>query len=394
VQWVRVGSAVANRAITGLAARRVPGSTEDRQIIATVWNYSTDAHDTVVEVLHGPRLLARQALHLPPRQRETVAIDLNGLDGVIHARLSGDDALPGDDQRFAVLAPPRLARVLLVSRGSFFLEKALAVNPSVSLMRAADARHEIAPDVDVVVCDRCETLPAAGRAVLMIPALRPADPAPLTVSLPEHPIAGAVAPVGALASAGGGAEVPQDAAIVLRAGSQPAIIAYERDGRRVVEWRLDLDDGTFTMSTAFPILLDNVLAWLDARTEDVTAVQAGDPLHWILRDSGSGAGVTIVRPDGTSAQTSVRGRRLTTTDTTAVGIYEVRGDGDARPFVVNPVTHGESDLSQGGEAPSAPPQPGGARAAGTADLTPLLIALAFALLALEWRARSGGRRPA
>ena len=393
VRWVGVGSAAANLAITKLAARAVPGSAADRQLIVTVWNYSGEAHDTVVEVRHDERLLRSASVHLPPRQRETVALDLEDLDGVIEARLPGGDALAGDDRRFAVLAPPPRARVLLVSRGNFFLEKALAVNPSVSLASTGSTSEANDPAVDVVVCDRCESLPAGDSAVLMIPSLRYAGPAPLTVSLPEHPIAGQVAPIGTLAAAGESAPTPPDASIILRAGGHPAILAYERDGRRVVEWRLDLTDSTFTLNPAFPMLFDNVLAWLDARAENATSVLAGEPLHWILRDSGAADGLTVVRPDGSPARASVSGRRLTTTDTTMVGIYEVRWDGTVRSVAVNPVTDGESDLAQGGE-PTPPPSAPAERASGTVDLTPFLVVLALTLLTLEWRARSGGRRAA
>jgi hypothetical protein len=331
---------------------------------------------------------------LPPRQRETVALDLEDLDGVIEARLSGGDALPGDDLRFAVLAPPQRARVLLVSRGNFFLEKALAVNPSVSLARTEDTSEANDPAVDIVVCDRCESLPAGDRAVLMIPALRYAGPVPLTVSLPEHPIAGQVAPVGTLATPGQITTVPPDASIIFRAGGHPAILAYERDGRRAVEWRLDLTDSTFTLNPAFPMLFDNVLAWLDARAENATSVRAGEPLHWLLPDRRAANGVTVVRPDGSPARANVSGRRLTTTDTTMVGIYRVRVEDVARSFAVNPVTDGESDLTQGGEPIPASSAPEAPRAGGTADLMPLLAVLALTLLTLEWRARSGGRRAA
>lgn len=395
VRWVHIGNTLPNRAITRLATRGVPGSPRAREMIATVWNYSTDEHDAVLEVLHGQRVLARRAVHLQPRQGETAVITVDGVDGAIEARLSGDDALAADDQRFAVLAARRVARVLLLGRGSFFLESALAANPAVVVDRATGAGTGIHPDVDVVVCDRCATLPPRGRGVLMIPPVQPADPAPLIVSLPEHPIAEAVAPVGPLVPGSAGADVPQDALTILRVGGRPAIIAYERDGRRVVEWRLDLSESRFTTSTTFPILLDNVLAWLDGRTEDVTAIRAGEPLHWILRNPASSSRPEIVGPDGGAIRARVSGQRLTTTDTTAVGIYEVRGDGTPRTFVVNPVTDGESDLSRGAATPpSAPVSHRPVTSPGAADHTALLLLVALALLSLEWRARSGGRRPA
>jgi hypothetical protein len=88
------------------------------------------------------------------------------------------------------------------------------------------------------------------------------------------------------------------------------------------------------------------------------------------------------------------GRRLTTTDTTMVGIYRVRVDGVARSFAVNPVTDGESDLAHGGEPTPASSAPEAPRASGTADLMPLLAVLVLTLLTLEWRARAGGRRAA
>ena len=393
-QWVRVGSALGNRAITALAGRRLPESPASGQVVATVWNYSPQATDADVEILQRGSVVARRRLRLEPGRARTIAVDVTDAGGVVQARLTGTgDALPADDQRLTVIPEATVARVLLLTRGHFFLEQALTVNPAVSLEIAPAGLDSAGADVDVVVCDRCENIPQVGRAVLMIPVLRRGSPAPVTVSLPQHPIAAALEHVGAWAAAAEGPSVLDGGEIVLRAGGRPALIAHERNGRKIVELRLDLLEGGFPLSTAFPVVLDNVLAWLVGRSAEAN-ILAGDVFRTRLRTTVPSVVVSIVGPDGAPVRTSVDGGILTTTDTLAAGAYEIRGDGATRPFTVNPVTDGESDLSRHGEPASDSIDPSAGATTAASEQAPLLILLACGLLMLEWHARTGERQGA
>jgi hypothetical protein len=392
-RWVSIGRPAANRAITSLTARRLPESPGTAQVIATIRNYSSSGSEVDLEILQAQRTVSRRTLRLEPQGYETVAVDVAVEEGSIHARLSGSDGLATDDQRFAVVPALRPARVLLIGRASFFLERALAVNPAVTLTTAPTGSSGPHSGIDVVVCEGCDSVPPSGDGVLLIPAHSFEDPATLTVSQPRHAIAAAMPAGGASVLSGEAGGLPEGADIVLRAGGRPALITYERDGRRVAELRVDVQRGGFPLSSSFPVLLEHTIAWLDRREDRAPGLPAGEPLHWRLRSDARPSDLSIVGPDGSELRSQVNGGVLTTTDTLAVGEYRVRGDGPDLPFTVNAVTEAESDLTR--MAPRSA-QPAASSVAGTTarvDPAPFLLLLAVALLGFEWRARSGGRRP-
>lgn len=394
-RWITIGHPAGNQAITSIAARRLPANPGDGQVVTTVWNHAAEPVDTEVEITQEDRIVARQALHLEARRSAVIVTDVAGIGGVIHARLTTTDALAVDDERATVVAPLRQARVRLVTPGSFFLERALETNPSVALQVAApdDAAAPLR-DSDILVCDRCGTLPAAGRAVLMIPAIPKGSPAPMTISQPGHPIASLLDVGGVLGAGASLAPPPAGAEIVLRAGPDPALVAYEQDGRRVVELRLDVDAAGFPLSAAFPVLLDNVLAWLGGRGENAAAIVSGEPLRWRL-PAATLDGASIIGPDGRPLNGGIDRQAVWTTETDAVGIYGIHAGVARHQVAVNAMTEGESDLAPADAVP--PSAVAAAQVAPSAIRTeagPLLLLLAVVLLMLEWEARVRGTRAA
>jgi hypothetical protein len=291
-------------------------------------------------------------------------------------------------------------RVRLVTRGSFFLEHALAADAAlaVDVSHATDVdgaardRH----DMGVLICDGCRALPDARAGVLWIPpadGARPPSLEALTLADPDHPIARGLEVTGL-----SGAVLPRPSNapaedVIVRAGNAPAVVAYDHAGRRVVELNLDLASSTLPLDIAFPVFLAHAIDWLGERGENATMIVAGEPLHWSRGDLPVAAAVTVTGPDGRSMPTGASDREIVVTDTSAAGIYHVRAAGTDRVFVVNPATATESDLS----APSAPavpassPAPGGSTA-GRVEFPALLLVAALLMLAVEWRQRCRGAK--
>jgi hypothetical protein len=393
VNWVLVGRPAANQAITALAARRLPAEPNDGQIITTIRNHAPAAAARDLEITQDTRVISRQRVELGPHRSVTIVSDVESIGGVVRARLAGADALAHDDERAALVPSLERTRVLLVGAHSFFLERALATNPNVTLEIAAPAASP--KDVDIVVCDRCVEPPPDGRSLLIVRNIGAAAAGPVSVSLADHPIAAMLDLGGVLAAGAAAGPVPQGADVVLRAGPQPAVIAYQDNDRRVVEVRLDIATTGFPLHPAFPVLLDNVLGWLVSRGENTSALAAGEPLRWKLRAPAAANDVLITGPDGRAVDASVSGAMVTTTRTGAPGVYTIRAGGVTQPFVVNPVSEGESDVAMADA--TAPQQVRSLPPAVTTsnwDLSPILLVLALALLGLEWRARVGRARVA
>ena len=124
-------------------------------------------------------------------------------------------------------------------------------------------------------------------------------------------------------------------------------------------------------------------------------------LRWTAGDPRLASSITIAGPSGENVAVHAAGRHVTSTATTAAGVYRVRSGAAERTFVVNPTTETESDLSAPVVPPSSEPavieqrpgDPGSSRAFAVNNqrsaISVLLLA-ALSLLVLEWHYSSRG----
>ena len=175
IHMTTVGSRSDNVGITAMSARRSYERPEVLEVVATVRNFGHEpvAFDAVLYVdgvsadIQPVRLdalaMAGEALS---RGSVTVlafdSIEFPGA-GAIEVALRVDDALSADNRAWTIVEPSRRIRVLLVSRGSLFLENALSTL-SIELVRITPGDYERVDDdvlmegkrslFDVVVFDR------------------------------------------------------------------------------------------------------------------------------------------------------------------------------------------------------------------------------------------------
>jgi len=201
----------------------------------------------------------------------------------------------------------------------------------------------------------------------------------LSVVKPEHPIASSLSLAQLVATPR--ATGVESGDVIVRAGGAAAVIASERDGRRLVELRFEPVQET-AMSTAFPILIANAIRWLDGRRDNATQVLAGEPLHWTLPNETRSVAVT--GPDGKTRAAQVHGQNVTVADTGMPGVYTVRTAVAERLFAVNPAVDGESDLRAADNTTGAQPTAGRQRFSSGVPIMRMLLLLAALLLAVEW----------
>ena len=242
VQWITVGHPAPNVAVTSVAARRFPSAPADGEVVTNVRNYGAAASTVDVEVSQDGRAPERRRLRMEPGEATVIVTRIAEIGGVVRARIVTPDALPIDNERLAIVPPRQTTRVLLVGGRSFFLGRALSTHPDLVVDATQPDTLGGEPDShDVIVCDPCPAAPAGSAGVLIVATGgTPSEPAPLTISLPDHPLAAALEVPQILASTLMGPALPADAEVVLRAGGAPAVIAYEREGRRFAELRLDM----------------------------------------------------------------------------------------------------------------------------------------------------------
>ena len=397
-----------NVAITRLATRPLLNSPQTSEVLLEIANFGRTAARGNVELAFDGRLLEVKPFAIEPGARKTevfptVPRPSRNTRGWLTARLDSQDALATDNTAYAVLPadPPR--RVLLVTKGNWFLEKLLAADQGLTfeLIEPSAMTPDLAAKFDAVVLD--SFLPegfdlAASHGNLLFIKQSPfADGGPpleqplISETDARHPALRLVNLQNVTFLRAASLAVPKldgwSWQTPILAFGHPLMITGERRAtppQRVAALALDVTDSDLPLRVAFPLLISNTLHWLAG--ENVVAI------------SSLAAGETLALAEGETIGTEPQ--MLSTPAAAPLpanvarnffqpltnGFYPLTTAGGPRWLAVNTFSEAESDLR------TAPPEaeaPVSLPAVSLAALTawPIWRYLALAALALftaEW----------
>ncbi len=422
-----------NVGITSLTARPLPNSPETDEVLVEIENFGARRQAGNVELSFEGQLLDVKPFDLAPGERRAdvypalvsrarIANPRGWLTA--HLDLPADekaaDAYAPDDDAYAVVPPPRPLRVLLVTKGNWFLESLLKADDRVrfdqlepGVFQSAQAAGFDAVILDDFVPDgwTADALPKGNYLFLGKGPFAEETPAlehpPITdvdagssllylVSLREVTILRARA-----------WSLPNDPdsaawrwAAPVRSLDRPLVLTGERKGQRLVALAFGASDSDLPLRVAFPLLIHNALQFVDNRDEaaDVTgrSVRAGETTTLA-------PGETLWTRPQMAYQPLPAGGIPDAERTVGPGVFQpVRNgyylrrsaDGTDAWLAVNTGDRTMSALNAPGAAAAASsepaPAPTAARLAGwweAARVWPpwvYLALMAFALCALEW----------
>jgi hypothetical protein len=396
VVYHRFGRRADNRGIVALDVRAHPDDPARRAVFAAIANAATNPTPARVELLFDGQLLETRLLELGPRETRPVIFTVTQeRDGIFTLRLVEADDLPADNEASVVSRLPQPVKVLLVSRGNRFLEKALAAVPRATVTVAADCADE-AREFDVVVLD--DVLPAVWPAGNLL-AVRVAPTnwvevtgrieAPAIVDWRNtHPLLRFVTFDNVAVAEALTAKTPTWAAPLVEARETALILAGEVDRRRVIWLGFDTLQSTWPLRVSFPIFIANAVEWLNPATAAAARllVHAGDPLRLPLTEPVREARVRL--PDGAERVLALdsAAREVVFGETARRGVYRVSAGTNEVAFAVNLLDAAETDLTpqteiRFGRYARAEAEP--VRVANL-ELWRWFVAAALAVLLFEW----------
>lgn len=388
VRFVGVGGGGDNLAITALATRQGEGGP---QAFLRVANFGSTNVEPLVEFSANGALFDARRLSVPARgHADTILTDLPYNLRLLQAHLAIDssfvDSLFIDNTAWTVHAPPASGRVLLISEGNLFLERALAALPGIELIRSTP-QHPV-PDTDgnggdeeyaLVVCDGAVTgtLPSANLWLIGPPYLPP----PLGGGTRAEPEGSAEVKGGQIFTAttitrvasddpllryvdldevhvlqARRIEPPPGARVLVEAQGGPLLFVAERPGGRLAVLTFDLRDSDLPLHIAFPILTANLMNWLLPRGglphpagEGRGVVRPGDAVP--VQPVPEASQVHVVAPDGTRHVLQMDEQALLFAATDRLGLYRVEQldrSGELLQsdlFAVNLFDQAESDIA-------------------------------------------------
>lgn len=294
----RVGERLNNVAITALDVRANPEDPSQRAVFASLSNLTSERLETTVELSFGGELLDVRPVEVAAGETTPLVFVVNQqADGVFSVRHTAADDLAVDNQASVASRLPKPVKVLLVTRGNRFLERALRAAGGVELSVVGQPPAETAA-WDVVVLD--DVTPAVWPEGSVL-AIRSAAPDWFEVRGPvatpvvidwktSHPLLRFVSLDNVQIGEALGIGVPRWGTVLAEAPQTPLLVAGELGRRRVVWVGFDVLASTWPLRVSFPMFVANAVEWLNPSSA------AGERLN--LR---TGEPIRIGLPEGTTA---------------------------------------------------------------------------------------------
>ena len=409
VPWMRilsVGTPRNNVGITGLSFRRTLSGEETYEMFLAVHNFGRAAVSVPLVVTADRAPVFSRTLSLASGELRTLSVPWKGsTTGRVEARIQAEDDFPVDDRAYAVFAPARRVRVLIVGPGSFFLQKAFGSLPGVTVHTAAEPEalsgetRTLAPAGadDVVVFDGVEPPPLEQGNFVCFGVVPPNLPIHVTGRMARpavtgwsrsNPLLESISLSGLTIGSALRMEPGPGFTQLAASRESPLMLSWNQKGLKVLLVGFDPAQSDFPLRTGFPLLLANALSWFFPSWLTVQAdqVQAGSPR--MLSVTGSST-VTVVKPDGARESAASTGDSVVFFDTHQVGYYRVEAGGQASEFAVSLSSESESDIQprftgQAGRTAYAEAAAPAAGAGGDSFAWMAFAIAALALILLEW----------
>jgi hypothetical protein len=353
VTYHREGTRCDNIGITTLDVRDNPENHKERAIYTSIVNYSTNTQQTVLNLLFDQQIVDTRPLGLAPGETSPQVFSATQeRDGIFTVKIDAKDDLAADNQASVVSLLPQPIRVLLVTHGNRFMEKALRSASGVELSVSTDT-VDGAPDSDVVVLD--DVVPTAwpkgsvlafhvagtnlfqdGWTNIESPAIvdwKNTHPLLRYINLDNIQISEAV-----------GVRTPAWGVPLVEARQTPLLLAGELSRQKIIWIGFDTLQSTWPLRVSFPMFIANAVEWLNPASSKSREflLHAGEPFRYAPSQPVDSVEITL--PGGVKKTIPAAGNReFVFGDTTRQGTYRLRAGTNEVAFCVNVLDATESN---------------------------------------------------
>jgi Ca-activated chloride channel family protein len=273
LRFVNVGRAANNVAITAVDIRPYRESRRDYEVFAALKNNGSERVTAQLELLNNDKTVdVREVSMEPGAERREIFTNFRIEPGTLLVRLDARDALESDNAAYGVLGAPRKTEVTLVSRGNYFLEKALRAHADVNVTKVKPEDFASKKEADLVIFDNASAGRLAPGNYIFINAFPPvggfaelgAEQTPVIFDWnEEHPVLRFVELRDVTIQRAKKLKLPEASLVLAESRETPLLVYYSGEGVNALIFTFDLYDSTLPLRAAFPILISNCIEFLE-----------------------------------------------------------------------------------------------------------------------------------
>jgi Ca-activated chloride channel homolog len=349
-----VGTRHVNVGIVNMDVRTNPDNPTQRAVFATIQNSATNDQPVQAELIFDNQVVGVKSLLLKPKETSPQVFTVDQpRDGVFTLKLNVQDDLAVDNSASVVSLLPLPIKVLLVTPGNRFLEKALRAVPTVE-MASVNQLTDDAELFDLVVLDN--VLPAVWpkpnvlainlASTNLFPSWSRHEGPPIVDWKGNHPLLRFVNFDNVAIAESLAVQPPSWGLSLVDSPTTPLLLAGEIKRQRIVWVGFDTLQSTWPLRISFPIFIANTVEWLNPAADRAAqlTIKSGDPFRMILPENVASAEITL--PDGsTRTRTTDARRELLFGETHKQGIYRVKAGTNEVLFCANLLDNLETDTT-------------------------------------------------
>jgi hypothetical protein len=360
--YYKIGLGNRNLGIVSMDVKSHPEDPEQRAIFASIANSSDAPFNTDVELHFNDQLLEVRALALEATNTQPLVFFApQVVNGVFTVSLTAEDDLSTDNQASMVSLMPTPVRVLLLTEGNKFLEKALrSASPALELT-VSDFVIDAADQYDLAVIDdttplvwpNINTMAIRSAPTNWFTGMAPIKNPPIVDWKSTHPLLRYVNFDNVQIAEAYRVDPPAWGIPLLESPSTPLLLVGEINQRRVVWTAFNPLQSTWPLRISYPIFMANAVDWLNPASQNTSQlqIQAGKPFRLNLYQTIAAA--TVTWPDGREENLPLApdSREVVFGNTTQQGIYQLKAGTNETVFCVNLLDADESSIRPKDELP-------------------------------------------
>jgi len=347
VVYRSIGKGGANVAVEALG---VTDSPKGRLLYAGLRNYGSEKRSVTLSLYADGKAVDSLRLDVPAHGSQGRTVAAPAGVRLYEAKLDSKDSLSADDYGAVSADPSASLRVLRVGGEDPFLDRALSLDPRVTLDKAPVLPSDGGEAYDLVVFDGIASQPVKSRGVLIFGNAGPGAPvevqgtakAPHLTTAETTPILKGVDFDGVFIDSAQRVQAKPGGEVLARTSAGPLVVAERRPNSRALYVAFSPLESDFPLQVGFPIFVANALDFLGGENSNgPMVVRVGRPFQ-VPVSSGT---PSLEGPDGTRTTLKPLGGAATVREARRVGRYTLEVDGKKRTVVATLRSPRESDIA-------------------------------------------------